>query len=220
MSVEEVEASIRHLKKDSSGGKDQLSPCHLIYSGPVFKNWICKIFNTILELKDIPSSFKEGIILPIYKGQGKDPLLQTSYRGITLTSVMAKTFEFGLLDRLLPTISELNVPLLTQTAYQKGVSCSDGEYPILLSRLKKCWFNGQSLASDKTVVQKSEVQCKDERNAFLSFYDPLWGSAGLCAFPYSVSPHHGPNFVGAAEKVMWTQCKWFVYWSTVSPRWC
>ena len=77
------------------------------------------MFNVILELEDIPSSFKEGIILPIYKGKGKDPLLQSSYRGITLTSVMAKTFEFVLLDRLLPIISDSNVPQITQTAYQK-----------------------------------------------------------------------------------------------------
>ena len=62
---------------------------------------------------------------PLYKGKGKDPLLTGSYRGITLTSVLAKSFEFVLLDRILPTISDLNIPHLTQTAYQKGVSCSE-----------------------------------------------------------------------------------------------
>ena len=123
--VEEVESAIRHLKKNSSGGHDHLSPSHLLYSGPLFKNWICQVFNSILSLEDIPSTFKEGIILPIYKGKGKDPLLQGSYRGITLTSVLSKTFEFVLLDRILPLISDSNIPQLTQTAYQKGVSCSE-----------------------------------------------------------------------------------------------
>ena len=73
--VEEVESAICHLKKNSSGGHDHLSPSHLLYSGPLFKNWICQVFNSILSLEDIPSTFKEGIILPIYKGKGKDPLL-------------------------------------------------------------------------------------------------------------------------------------------------
>lgn len=132
--VEEIEAAILHLKKNSSGSHDQLSPRHLSYSGPLFKNWICKIFNTILTLEDIPSSFKEGIILPIYKGKGKDPLLQSSYRGITLTSVLAKVFEFVLLDRILPIISGSGIPQLTQTAYQKGVSCSEA---IIYSPVRK-----------------------------------------------------------------------------------
>ena len=123
--VEEIEAALAHRKKSSSGGPDHLSPHHLSLSGPLFKNWICKIFNTILTLEAIPASFKAGIIIPLYKGKGKDPLSTDSYRGITLTSVLAKSFEFVLLDRILPTISDLNIPHLTQTAYQKGVSCSE-----------------------------------------------------------------------------------------------
>ena len=170
--VEEIEAALLHLKKDSSGGHDQLSPRHLTHSGLLFK----KIFNAILSLEDIPPSFKEGIILPIYKGKGKDPLLRSTYRGITLTSVLAKTFEFVLLDRTLPVISDSRMPQLTQTAYQKGVSCSEAifacqeaiakltregdhvyscfydlasvfdtvEYPVLLSHLKNAGVTGKA----------------------------------------------------------------------------
>ena len=112
--MEEVEAALAHLKKSSSGGPDELSPQHLSLCGPLFRNWI---FNTFLSLEAIPASFKAGIIVPIYTGKGKDPLLTGSYRGITLTSFLAKFFEFVLLDRILPTISDLNIPHLTQTAY-------------------------------------------------------------------------------------------------------
>ena len=102
-----------------------LTPQHLSHSGPLFKSWICKIFNAIITLEEIPSSFREGIVLPIYKGKGKNPLLQNSYRGITLTSVLSKSFEFALLERILPVLSNSYLPQLTQTAYQKGVSCAD-----------------------------------------------------------------------------------------------
>ena len=40
----------------------------------------------------------------MYKGKGKDPLISGSYRGITLTSVIAKPFEHLLLDRMLPVL--------------------------------------------------------------------------------------------------------------------
>ena len=86
------------------------------------------IFNAMVHLEATPSVFKKGILIPIYKGKGKDPLKTTSYRGITLTSVIAKTFEILLLDRILPILSDRNIPQLTQTAYRRGVSCTDATF--------------------------------------------------------------------------------------------
>ena len=71
---------------------------------------------------------KVARLFPIYKGKGKDPLIPTSYRGITLTSVLAKTLEILLQDRMLPILSDRNIPQLTQTAYQRGVSCADATF--------------------------------------------------------------------------------------------
>ena len=101
-----------------------LSPQHLIFAGPLLKSWLCKVFNTIVNFEAIPSQFKVCIIVPIYKGKGKDPLLSGNYRGIILTSVIAKTFEYLLLDRMLLVLSDNCVPHLNQTAYQRGVSCA------------------------------------------------------------------------------------------------
>ena len=125
---EEVDASIIRLKRNSSAGPDSLSPQYLIYAGTLFKSWLCNAFNAIVNLEAIPSHFKEGVLVPIYKGKGKDPLLPGSYRGITLTSVISKTFEHLLLDRMLPVLSDNNAPHLNKTAYQQGVSCSDATF--------------------------------------------------------------------------------------------
>ena len=123
--VEEVFQAINRLKRKSVGGADSLSPCHLKFGGPLLRDWLCTIFNAILSMEFVPSSFKFGVITPVYKGKGKDPLSCSSYRGITLTSVLAKTLEFILLERMLPVLSDLNIPYKTQTAFQKGLSCSD-----------------------------------------------------------------------------------------------
>ena len=127
-SPEEVCAAIKLLKRDSSAGPDQLSPRHLLHAGPLFSTWLSKIYNAISNLEAIPSQFKNGILIPIYKGKGKDPLSPTSYRGITLTSVIAKTLEILLLDRMLPILGDRCIPQLTQTAYQCGVSCTDATF--------------------------------------------------------------------------------------------
>ena len=125
---EEVDAVINRLKCSSSAGPDSLSPQHLIFACPLLKSWLCKVFNTIVNFEAIPSQFKVGIIVPIYKRKGKDPLLPGSYRGITLTSVIAKTFEYLLLERMLPVLSDNCVLHLNQTAYQRGVSCADATF--------------------------------------------------------------------------------------------
>ena len=93
--------------------------------GPIFVNWLCKIYNCICEIEEIPACFKQGIIIPIFKDEGRDPLLTKSYRGITLTSVLAKVFEILLLNRMNPIFDEAGVPQQTQTAYRKGVGCID-----------------------------------------------------------------------------------------------
>ena len=45
--------------------------------------------------------------------------------------MIAKIFEFLLLDRILPILTSNNLPQLTLTAYQKGVSCSDAIFSCL-----------------------------------------------------------------------------------------
>ncbi len=119
---EEVAQAISHL---SAGGADLLSPNHLKHSGPLFREWLCHVFNTIASLELIPLSFKFGLITPVYKGKRKDPYACGSYRGITLTSVLSKTLEFVLLERIIPVLADNNVPQLTQTGFQRGLSCSD-----------------------------------------------------------------------------------------------
>ena len=129
--VEEVNLAIAHLKCRSASGIDSISPSHLKHTGPLFRRWLCSVFNALISFEEIPLSFKFGLVIPIYKGKGKDPLLPGSYRGITLSSVLVKTLEFVLLERILPVLSDRGIPQLTQTAYQKGISCSDAIFSCL-----------------------------------------------------------------------------------------
>ena len=103
--VKEVEHALRTLKPKRSGSSDNLSPEHRKHCGPIFRNWLCQIFN-VCQLEQISSCFKRGIVIPCFKGKGRDPLLLESYRGITLTSVIAKMFEIILLDRMNPTFED------------------------------------------------------------------------------------------------------------------
>ena len=75
---EEIESVLRNLKLGKSAGYDQVQPEHLKYGGPTLYIWIKQVANAIIELECVPESLKVGIVTPLYKGGGKDPLSCTA----------------------------------------------------------------------------------------------------------------------------------------------
>ena len=125
ITIDEVETAVRSLKSGKSGGADNLNPEHLKYGGYALHAWLLRIFTAILCLESIPPSLKLGVIIPVYKGKGCDPLDPNSYRGITLTSVLSKCLEKILLHCMEMPLKEAGFPHSSQTAYQRSVSCAD-----------------------------------------------------------------------------------------------
>ena len=98
---------------------------HMKGSGDAVVIWLLRILNAVVELEVVPDLLKEGFIVPVYKGGSKDPLRVDSYRGVTLTSVVAKVLEFLFLERLRLVFMEAGLPHVNQSAYRKVVSCAD-----------------------------------------------------------------------------------------------
>ena len=132
--TEEIENAVTRLKCGRGGGADGLQPEHLKYGCHSLILWLQRIFNAIILLEDIPSCLK--VTVPIFKGKGRDPLNPNNYRGITLTSVVAKCLEIALLERLNPILSERGFPHQAQTAYRRGISCCDAIFSTQESILK------------------------------------------------------------------------------------
>ena len=93
--MEEVEHDIRLLKRNRTGGPDNVSPEDLEFSGPVLKNWLCQIYNHICQMEHNPQCFKQGIIIPAYiKAMAETLCLRRAiYRDISLTSILEKVVE-------------------------------------------------------------------------------------------------------------------------------
>ena len=127
---EEVDSVLKKLKLCKAAGHDGVQIEQLKYGVPILRDWILQICNAITELEHVSDSLKIGMITPLYKG-GKDPLDRHSYRGITLTSVLAKVLESLILTRLQCHFSEKGIPHLNQTAYRKGVSCAEAIFSTL-----------------------------------------------------------------------------------------
>lgn len=101
------------------------------------------MFQAIVHLEQIPASFTSGITIPVYMGKGKDPLSMNSYRGVTLTSVIAKCFEFVLLERLLPILEDNGIPHINQTGFRKESPCIDSMFASYESAIHYCRQKGK-----------------------------------------------------------------------------
>ena len=89
-------------------GPDHVSNEHLLHAPASVFTALAALFIRILRLHHVPSSFTSSLIIPLFKGGGKDPTLPNSYRGISLSSNMSKLFEKLLLD----TLQNILLPLL------------------------------------------------------------------------------------------------------------
>ena len=132
INVEEIEAAINTLKRGRSKGADGLNSEHLIYGGPSLILWLKNIF---------PPASKKSSSLLFTKERVKTPCSPcSSYRGITLSSIMAKTLEILILNRMSPVLDEIGFPDINQTAYQKGISCADAIFStqeVLLNYIRQ-----------------------------------------------------------------------------------
>ena len=122
---DEVARAVHKLKKKKAPGPDGLLAEHLKAGGDAVIIWLRNISNAVVELEVIPDVMKRGVVVPVYKGGGKDSLKIDSYRGITLTSMVAKVLEFLLLEHLHCVFLEAGLPHINQTAYRRAVSCAD-----------------------------------------------------------------------------------------------
>ena len=96
--------------KRKSPGPNGLVAEHLQGGGSKIVKWLTRILNNVVKLEAVLEVLKSGIVIPIYKGTGKDPLSLNSYRGITITSVISKVFKSLLLSCMEPTLDDAGIP--------------------------------------------------------------------------------------------------------------
>ena len=111
-----------------------------------------QVCNAAVELETIPDVLKLGVINPVYKGNGHDPLDTNSYREITLSSVLSKILELLLLGCFRAILSAPEFPHQNQTGFVKKTSCTDAIFSSheVLSQLARggdrayiCFFDLQ-----------------------------------------------------------------------------
>ncbi|CAC5416428.1 unnamed protein product [Mytilus coruscus] len=72
VTFEKIREQINTLKCGKAPGPDRITNEHILYSGDQVIKCLCKLFDMILKAEYLPVSFRNGIIIPLYKGSNKD----------------------------------------------------------------------------------------------------------------------------------------------------
>ena len=116
----EVTIACKSLPKGRAPGIDLISYEHLKYGGTLFIQVLTMLFNEITQMVHIPPSFKMGLLVSLYKGNGKPRESKDSYRGVTLLPSINKLYEKCVINRLNPFLEQMKFPAPLQHACRKG----------------------------------------------------------------------------------------------------
>ena len=108
LTTSQVQEAIKQSKNNNSQGPDKLNIRHRKHIGPLGLAFLTSMFNTALNKNIIPHTWKLANIVPSPKAN-KDTDKGTSYRSISLLSVIAKTLKKSLLPYITANIP--NTPM-------------------------------------------------------------------------------------------------------------
>ena len=142
---EEVTEAIKTIKRGKSAGHDRITAEMVINLGERGTEMLTDLFNKAWNEGNVPDDWRIGIIIPIHKkGDTRDC---ANYRGITLLSIVAKTFE-SILEKRLKKETEHQLEE-SQCGFRKGRSTQDHIFTI------------------KQMIEKSRIKNKEVYVAFL-----------------------------------------------------
>ena len=95
---DEIEAAIDYLKCKKSPGVDNIPVEFIKACKEGLANDLVDVFNYIIEKRDFPDRWTEGIRFSVHKGGSKRSV--NDFRGITILPVMEKVFEIMVYKRL------------------------------------------------------------------------------------------------------------------------
>jgi len=134
-SLDKVTCAIRKLRNGRAAGPDGIPPELLKCAINPISKALHEIFIQVWRTGHVPSDWKDGILIALYKGKGSK-VDCSSYRPITLLSIPGKVFAHVLLARIQPLIDLTRRP--EQSGFVAGHSTIDAILALrLLSELHR-----------------------------------------------------------------------------------
>jgi hypothetical protein len=90
---------IKRLKSGGAPGVDSISAEHVkLASGSNIILHLCNMFTHCFKFGVVPSSFQEGILVPLLKKPSLDPSVPKNYRPVIVSTILSKLMEMYILE--------------------------------------------------------------------------------------------------------------------------
>jgi len=126
--TELVSNVLSKLKRGKAPDMIGLSAEHLIFSHPILSVILSRLFRLILLSGHVPLGFKISYIVPIPKQKDflSKSLSYDDFRGIAISPIISKVFEYCFLDKFSSLLSSSE----NQFGFKKGSGCSNAVYTL------------------------------------------------------------------------------------------
>jgi hypothetical protein len=122
VTVQDVKAKIKKLRKDAAAGPDGIGPGLLIELNDELAPVLTVIFNKSLDSGVVPEDWREANVTPIFK-KGKRTAPE-NYRPVSLTSVCCKLLESVVKDKIMSHLKKHKLIKNSQHGFLSGRNCS------------------------------------------------------------------------------------------------
>ena len=126
ITLEEVKLAVRKLKKGKAVGVDGLFNEIFKYGGDEVTKCLWKFYQGIFKNEQFPTDWSRGMIFPLFKGGPEEGRVDPNkYRGITLLSIVGKTYTSILNNRLSDYVENNGILVDEQAGFRKNRSTVD-----------------------------------------------------------------------------------------------
>jgi hypothetical protein len=124
--ISDIEAALDSLKVGKAPGIDNIVKEHLVHCHPSLIVHLKLLFNMLITHGLVPDSFGIGIVVPLVKDRRGDSSDVRNYRGITLSPIISKMFEYCILHKY----SHCLISSDLQFGFKKQVGCMSAIFAL------------------------------------------------------------------------------------------
>lgn len=118
----DVTSAISSLKMRKAPGIHGVTNEHIAFASDLITKCLCKLYIAIMTSGTVPSTWKQGLIVPIYNGGDKPKILAIA-RPVALLPCIYKLFEKILCNRISTLETTNTFPNIQQQGFQKQLGC-------------------------------------------------------------------------------------------------
>ena len=117
------------LEPTKSAGFDELAAFFVKTAAPIIAEPIANLFNLSIHWAEIPSDWKEAIVLPLFKGGEQSD--QNSYRPISISPCVSKVFQKLVNKQLTSYLGAYGLLSGVQSGFRAGYGCTTATLKVL-----------------------------------------------------------------------------------------